>query len=40
MNQDDDEIKRQLYTQQIKWWIQQSEEDIIALKGQNLIQLR
>jgi len=30
---DDDEIKRQLYTEQIKWWIKQSEEDIIALKG-------
>jgi hypothetical protein len=33
MNRDDDEIKRQLYTEQIKWWIQQAEEDIIALKG-------
>jgi len=33
MNVDDDEIKRQLYTEQIKWWIKQSEEDIIALKG-------
>lgn len=29
----DDEIKRELYTEQIKWWIKQSEEDIIALKG-------
>ncbi len=33
MNRDDDEIKRQLYTEQIKWWIKQAEEDIIALKG-------
>ena len=30
---DDDEIKRQLYTEQIKWWIQQAEDDITALKG-------
>ncbi|UJR26867.1 hypothetical protein I4U23_008178 [Adineta vaga] len=30
----DDEIKRQLYTEQIKWWIQQAEEDIIALKDE------
>ena len=29
----DDEIKRQLYTEQIKWWIQQAQEDIAALKG-------
>lgn len=29
----DDETKRHLYTQQIKWWIQQSEEEIEALKG-------
>jgi len=34
MNHDDDEIKRQLYTEQIKWWIQQAEEDIIALKDE------
>lgn len=33
MNHDDEEIKRQLYTEQIQWWIQQSEEDISALKG-------
>jgi hypothetical protein len=38
MNRDDDEIKRQLYTEQIKWWIQQAEEDIIALKGLGFIQ--
>ena len=29
----DDETKRQLYTEQIKWWIKQAEEDISALKG-------
>jgi len=34
MNRDDDEIKRQLYTQQIKWWIKQAEEDITALKDE------
>lgn len=33
MNHDDEEIKRQLYTEQIKWWIQQADEDITALKG-------
>jgi hypothetical protein len=33
VNRVDDEIKRQLYTQQIKWWIKQAEEEIIALKG-------
>lgn len=33
MKSDDDEIKRQLYTEQIKLWIRQAEEDIIALKG-------
>jgi len=33
MNCDDDEIKRQLFTEQIKWWIKQAEEDISALKG-------
>ncbi|CAF0734142.1 unnamed protein product [Adineta ricciae] len=30
----DDEIKRQLYTEQIKWWIQQAQEDIAALKDE------
>ena len=29
----DDEIKRQLYTEQIQWWIKQAEEDTIGLKG-------
>jgi len=33
INRVDDEVKRQLYTEQIKWWIKQAEEDIIALKG-------
>ncbi|CAF1022234.1 unnamed protein product [Adineta steineri] len=34
VNRVDDEIKRQLYTEQIKWWIKQSEEDILALKDE------
>lgn len=33
MKSDDDEIKRQLFTEQIKWWIKQAEDDILALKG-------
>jgi hypothetical protein len=33
VNRVDDEVKRELYTEQIKWWIKQSEEDIIELKG-------
>ena len=30
---EDDEIKRQLYIEQIKWWIKQAEDDISALQG-------
>ena len=33
INRVDDEIKRQLYTEQIQWWIKQADEDIILLKG-------
>lgn len=32
-NRVDDEVKRQLYTEQIKLWIKQAEDDIISLKG-------
>ncbi|CAF4547948.1 unnamed protein product [Rotaria sp. Silwood1] len=34
INRVDDEIKRQLYIEQIKWWIKQTEEDIIELKDE------
>ena len=33
MTHADDETKRQLYVEQIKWWIQQAEEEIAALQG-------
>lgn len=33
MTHADDETKRQLYVEQIKWWIQQAEEEIVALQG-------
>ncbi|CAF1326498.1 unnamed protein product [Rotaria sordida] len=33
-NHVDDEIKRQLYIEQIKWWIKQTEDDIIELKDE------
>ena len=33
MTHADDETKRRLYVEQIKWWIQQAEEEIVALKG-------
>ena len=34
MNHADDEIRRQLYTEQIRWWIQQSEEELVALQDE------
>ena len=33
MKSDDDEIKRQLFPEQIKWWIKQAEDDSFELKG-------
>lgn len=34
MKSDDEEIKRQLYIEQIKWWIRQAEDDIFELKDE------
>ena len=34
MTHADDEVKRQLYSEQIRWWIRQSEEEIDALKDE------
>jgi hypothetical protein len=36
MTHADDETKRQLYVEQIKWWIQQAEDEIAALKGSHV----
>ena len=34
MNHIDDETKRQFYSEQIRWWIQQADEELSALKDE------